>query len=175
METNSNIVWYVPIQIMNQISSTYTIPENQAHLERLKEDMQKVLMCYSQYANLMRPLDNTLYCNNIGQAYENAREGLPLFVSGAAIKYDIITWDNCIRVYFESFVRNIDTRDYSNIQMICDIYPDNINEIPFQANDYAMITLRYLHTICPVQFASWDFVTDKSDWKYPEYKEDTEE
>lgn len=173
METNSNIVWYVPIQIMNQISSAYPIPENQTHLERLKEDMQKVLMCYFQYANLMRPLDNTLYCIHIGQAYKNAREGLPLFVSGAAIKYDIITWDNCIRVYFETFVRNIDTRDYSNIQMICDIYPDNINEIPFQANNYAMTMLKYLHTICPVQFASWDFVTDKSDWKYPEDNEDT--
>lgn len=175
METNSNIVWHVPIQIINQIGSAYTIPENQTHLERLKEDMQKVLSCYSQYAKLMRPFDNTLYCNHIGQAYKNARDNLPLSVTGAAIKYDINTWDVCIRVYFESFDRHIDTRDYSNVQLICDIYPDNINEIPFQANDYAMIMLKYLHTICPVQFASWDFVTDESNWEYPEYKEDTEE
>lgn len=175
MEMNPNIVWHVPIHIMNQISSAYHIPDNQAYLERLKRDIQKVLMCYSQYAELMRPLDNTLYCNHIGQAYVNAYEDRPLWVARAAIKFDIITWDNCVRVYFESFARNIDTRDYSNIQIICDIYPDNINEIPFQANDYAMIMYQYLHTICPVQFASWDFVTDKADWKYPETKEDTGE
>ena len=174
MEMKPNIVWHVPIQIMNQIVLSYPIPE-ESYLDRLKTDMQKVLMCYSQYAELMRPLDNILYCNHIGQAYENAREDRPLWVAGAAIKFDIITWDNCVRVYFESFARNIDTRDYSNIQMICDIYPDNINEIPFQANDYAMIMHQYLHTICPVQFASWDFVTDKADWKYPEPKKDTGE
>lgn len=175
MEMNPNIVWHVPIQIMNQIASSYPIPEEQSYLDRLKADMQKVLMCYSQYAELMRPLNNTLYCNHIGQAYDNANEDRPLWIAGAAIKFDIITWDECIRVYFESFARNIDTRDYSNIQKICDIYPDNINEIPFQANDYAMIMYQYLHTICPVQFASWDFVTDEADWKYPENKEDTEE
>ena len=168
-ENTSNIVWYIPMQIMNQIVSEFPIPEVQKYLDRLKTDMQDILFCHSKYAKMMRPFDNVLYSNNIGDAYNHAQnDSKSLFVMYTQIKYDINSDDNSIRVYLQYTGTGVNLHDgYTRIQLICDIYPDDINEIPYQANNYAIIMLKYLHTICPVQFSSWNFVTSADAWKTP--------
>ena len=167
MENTKNIVWNIPIAIVNQVAEKVSIIENQKHVDRVRDDIVDVLMCYRRYAKLMSKGSNALYFTNLGEAYQNANEQYPLHVTTAAIKYDIVMFGKeCIRVYLEIFDRNVNTLNYTTIQRICEIYPSA--DIPQQANEYTTLMLKYLHTICPIQFASWDFVTDKSDWKYPE-------
>ena len=172
MEKNINnepyIIWHIPIQIVNRIASQYHIPEEQKYLERLKTDMQDILSCYNKYAKMMQPFDNVLYANNIGDAYKCAQfDSRSFFVLHTQIKYDINN-DDSIRIYLQFDSTRVNTHSvYANTQLICDIYPNVIADVPYQANDYAMTMLKYLHTICPVQFTSWDFVTSADVWKTP--------